>query len=124
MITLLAKSGGITTAYLDHLQRKLYQDHSREESRVKLAISRFGKVPKEVLEESLRITPLNVGLMRRNLKEAFEEVVDTAMDLRFITKDVKPSFKNELAIIGVNIDRTFEGKYLELDSELTSMYKF
>ena len=76
------------------------------------------------MEESLRITPLNVGLMRRNLKEAFEEVVDTAMDLRFITKDVKPSFKNELAIIGVNIDRTFEGKYLELDSELTSMYKF
>ena len=35
------------------LSRK-FEDYNREEYRVELAISRFSKVPKEVLEESLR----------------------------------------------------------------------
>ena len=61
--------------------------------------------------------------MWRNLKEAFEGVVNAAVELKFISKDVKTSFKNELAIIGVNIDKPFEDKYLELDNKLNSIYK-
>ena len=64
------------------------------------------------MEESLRITPLNVGLMRRNLKKAFEGVVDATKELKFVAKYVKTSLRNELAIIGVSIGETFEGKYL------------
>ena len=46
-----------------------------------------------------------------------------AVELKFISKDVKTSFKIEMAFIGVIIDKTFGGKYLELDSKLTSIYK-
>ena len=76
------------------------------------------------MKEFVRMKLVNVGLLRRNIKEEFEGVVNAAVELSFMDKDVKTIFKNELAIIMFNIDKTFEGKYLELDSELTSMYKF
>ena len=66
---------------------------------------------------------MNVGLMKRNIKEAFKGVKDAAVELRFMAKDVKTSFKKELDIIRVNINKTFENKYLKLDGKLTSIYK-
>ena len=93
------------------LSRK-FEDYNREESRAELTISRFSKVPEEGLEESLRVKSMKVGLMRRNLKWVFEGVVNAMMELRLMAKGVETSFKNELAIIGVNIDKTFEGKIL------------
>ena len=66
---------------------------------------------------------MNIGLMKINLKEAFKGVMDAAVELRFMAKDVKTSFKKELDIIRVNIDKTFENKYLKLDGKLTSIYK-
>ena len=47
---------------------------------------------------------MNICLMRRNLKEAFEGVVNATVELRFMAKDVKTCFKNELAIIEVDIN--------------------
>ena len=41
-----------------------------------------------------------------------------------MSANVKTSLKNELAIIRVNSDKTFEDKYLKLDGKLTSIYKF
>ena len=66
---------------------------------------------------------MNIGLMKINLKEAFKGVMDAAVELRFMAKDVKTGFKKELDFIGANINKTFENKYLKMDGKLTSIYK-
>ena len=104
------------------LSRK-FEDDNREESRAKLTISKFGEVPEEGLEESLRAKSMNVCLLRRNLKEAFEGVVNATGELNFMAKDFKTSLETWIGHHQVNIDKTFEGKYFELDSKLTSIYK-
>ena len=38
---------------------------------------------------------MNIGLMKINLKEAFKGVMDAAVELRFMAKDVKTGFKKE-----------------------------
>ena len=38
---------------------------------------------------------MNVGLMKKNLKEAFKGVMDVTVELRFMAKDVKTGFKKE-----------------------------
>ena len=86
------------------LSRK-FKDYNREESRAEIAISRFGKVPKEVLGESLRVQPMNVCVIRRNHKEAFEGVVDATVNLKFVASDAKMSFKDEMAAIRDDIGR-------------------
>ena len=45
------------------------------------------------------------------------------VDLRSMTADVETSSKNELDIIRINVDITFEDEYLQLDGTLTSIYK-
>ena len=44
-----------------------------------MIISRLGKVLRIVLEETLRVKPINVGLRRRKLKEMFEGMINTKM---------------------------------------------
>ena len=66
---------------------------------------------------------LNSTAGSRNLNEAFEGVVDAAFELKFVSKDTKINFKDELAAIGVKVDRAFEDQYLDLDNELTTLYK-
>ena len=48
-----------------------FEEYSREESRVKIAISKFGRNPKEMWEGSR-----DISCMRRNLQEAFEGVAE------------------------------------------------
>ena len=66
---------------------RMFEDYNREESRAELAISRFGEAPKEGLEDSLKVKPMNIVFIRRKLKEAFEGAVDATMESRFIVKD-------------------------------------
>ena len=51
---------------------------------------------------------MKIDLLRKNLKEAFEGVVDAVIDLKFATRDAKASIKDELAAFKVNIGRSFE----------------
>lgn len=74
-------------------------------------------VPQEVLRESLGAKLMNVALLRGNLQEAFEGVVDHTVELKFVAMEAKISFKDELAAIEVNIGRAFEDQYLELKVE-------
>ena len=53
----------------------------------------------------------------------FEGVVDAVVKLRSMAPNVKSILRNELATIGVYIDKAFQDKYLELDGRLTSIYK-
>ena len=50
----------------------------------------------------------SIRLLRKNLKEAFEGVVDAIVDLKFATSDAKVSFKDKLTAIVVNINRDFK----------------
>ena len=72
-----------------------FEHYRKEKARAKMVISRMGKAPRVVVQESLRVKPINIGLMRRNLKEAFEGVNDTVVDLRSMTAYFKTSLKNE-----------------------------
>ena len=64
-----------------------------------------------------------IKLMKRKHKVAFEEVDNAALELRSKAKKFETSLKNELDIIGNNVDKTFEDKYLELKNKLNSIYK-
>ena len=104
------------------LRRRL-EVYSREKSKVELATLRLYNVPKETLRKLLKVELVNAVLLRGNLKQAFEGVFEAAVELKFVAKDAKISFKDELATIGVNVDRTFEDQYLKLDNKLTTLYK-
>ena len=54
---------------------------------------------------------VNIVLMGENLKEAFEGVVEATIELKFVAENVKVSFKDKLATMGVDIDRTFDGDH-------------
>lgn len=68
------------------LNKKL-EDYSRERSRAKLVPTRLDRVCKEAKEEFAWMKLVNVDLFRRNLKEAFEGVVDATVDLKFVAID-------------------------------------
>ena len=62
---------------------KRFMDYNKEKAKVSVAISRFGTVPEEGLGKSFKIISMDVGLLKRNLREAFEGVMDATVDLRF-----------------------------------------
>ena len=91
-----------------------------EESRARLTIFSLGKVLGKGLKGSINVESVNIGGLRRNLKEEFEGVMDAVVDLKFATNDAKVSLKDELVAIEVNIGNNFEDQYIELDNKLTN----
>ena len=65
-----------------------------EESRARLTISSLGKVLGKGLKGSINVESVNIGGLRRNLKEAFEGVMDAVIDLKFATNNAKVSLKD------------------------------
>ena len=51
---------------------------------------------------------VNVNLLRHNLKEALEGVVDATVDLKFVAIDAKMSFRNEMTASGSTLIETSE----------------
>ena len=103
--------------------RRKFEDYKEEESRARLTISSLGKVLGKGLKGSINVESVNIGGLRRNLKEAFEGVMDAVIDLKFATNNAKVGLKDELVAIEVNIGNNFEDQYIELDNKLTNMYK-
>ena len=66
---------------------------------------------------------VDIVFLRKTLKEAFEEVVNATTELKFVVKNAKINFKDELTTIKVNVDRALEDQFLKLDNKLTTLYK-
>ena len=64
---------------------------------------------------------MNSDLLRRDLKKAFEGVVNEAIGLKLETWNNKISFKEGLTALGVNIGRDFVAQYCKLDNKLTNL---
>ena len=65
-----------------------------KESRARLTISSLGKVLGKGLKGSINVESVNIGGLRRNLKEEFEGVMDAVVDLKFATNNAKVSLKD------------------------------
>ena len=73
------------------------------------------------LKVSLWVKLLNVVLLKKNLRG---EVVEVVTELKFVAKSSEINFKDELITIKVNIDKTFENTFLELEKKFTNLDKF
>ena len=59
------------------------------------------------MQKSLSVKYVNTVILKKTLKEAFEEVDDAANKLKFVVKKAKMNFEHELTSIEVNVDQNF-----------------
>ena len=76
-----------------------FKAYHKEKARVEMAISNFNNLSEETLQKLLAVKLFDVINLKKDLKGALKEVVNAAIELKFVAKKARLILDHELASI-------------------------